>query len=114
MCELFALLKSDIDEHALIAWIKVGDKIVYFDYLPSNATKYQVGTFNSVDEAIKRLRSMIQNEWWCLVDGTAKEIIGDDDSKKIKIVVKGGVVVDVQNLPEGYDYKVIDEDIFSN
>ena len=28
MCELFALLKSDIDEHALIAWIKVGDKIV--------------------------------------------------------------------------------------
>ena len=57
---------------------------------------------------------MIQEEWWYLVDGTAKEIIGDDDSKKIKIVVKGGVVVDVQNLPEGYDYKVIDEDVFSN
>jgi len=114
MCELFALLKTDLDENAVIAWIKVGDKIIYFDYLPSNSEWYQVGSFESEEEAIERLKSMIQNEWWYLVDGTAKEIIGDDDSKKIKIVVKGGVVVDVQNLPEGYDYKVIDEDVFSN
>jgi len=28
----------------------------------------------------------------------------------IKIHVKGGVVVDVENIPEGYDYEVVDVD----
>ena len=28
----------------------------------------------------------------------------------IKIFVKGGVVVDVDNLPDGFDYEIIDED----
>ncbi len=28
----------------------------------------------------------------------------------IKIYVKGGVVVDVENVPEGYDYEVVDTD----
>jgi hypothetical protein len=32
------------------------------------------------------------------------------DGKVIKIVVQGGVVVDVDGLPEGYVYEVIDYD----
>ena len=28
----------------------------------------------------------------------------------IKIFVKGGVVVDVDNLPDGFDYEIVDED----
>ena len=28
----------------------------------------------------------------------------------IKIYVKGGVVVDVENMPEDYDYEVVDAD----
>lgn len=34
-----------------------------------------------------------------------------DDKKTIVIEVEGGVVVDVRNLPDDYDYKIIDRDI---
>jgi len=33
--------------------------------------------------------------------------------KEIEIVVMGGVVVDVDNLPEDYTYRVIDLDDYS-
>jgi len=31
--------------------------------------------------------------------------------KTIKIEVNGGVITDVENLPEGYDYEIVDHDI---
>ena len=35
--------------------------------------------------------------------------------KEIEIVVMGGVVVDVNNLPKGYSYKIIDlDDCYKN
>ena len=31
--------------------------------------------------------------------------------KTIKIIVQGGVVVDVKNIPDGYEVQIIDDDI---
>jgi len=112
MVELFALLKTPMDEKALIVWLKVNKKIIYFDYLPSNHPKYHYGQFESIDEALNRLKTMTQHEWWKLVDGTAKDLLKRKPKKEIKIVVKGGVVTEVKGLPKGYDYKVIDKDVF--
>ena len=30
--------------------------------------------------------------------------------KTIKIIVQGGVVVDVKNLPDGYEVQIVDKD----
>ena len=30
--------------------------------------------------------------------------------KTIKIIVKGGVVVDVKNIPDGYEVQIVDKD----
>ena len=32
-------------------------------------------------------------------------------NKTIKIIVQGGVVVDVKNLPDGYEIQIIDKDV---
>ncbi len=32
-------------------------------------------------------------------------------NKTIKIIVQGGVVVDVKNIPDGYEVQIIDDDI---
>lgn len=32
-------------------------------------------------------------------------------NKTIKITVKGGMVIEVENLPDGYDYEIVDLDI---
>ena len=31
-------------------------------------------------------------------------------NKTIQIIVQGGVVIDVKNLPEGYEIQIIDKD----
>lgn len=36
--------------------------------------------------------------------------MNNDDDKTILITVKGGVVISVGNLPEGYDYIIDDQD----
>ena len=33
------------------------------------------------------------------------------DKKTIKIEVNAGVVTNVENLPEGYDYEIVDHDL---
>ena len=33
------------------------------------------------------------------------------ENKTIKIIVQGGVVVDVKNIPDGYEVQIIDDDI---
>jgi len=32
-------------------------------------------------------------------------------NKTIQIIVQGGVVVDVKNLPDGYEIQIIDKDV---
>ena len=31
--------------------------------------------------------------------------------KTIKVIVKGGVVIDIKNIPDGYDVQIIDYDV---
>ena len=31
-------------------------------------------------------------------------------NKTIRIIVKGGVVVDVENIPDGYEVQIVDND----
>jgi len=31
--------------------------------------------------------------------------------KTIQIIVKGGVVIDVKNIPDGYEVQIVDEDL---
>ena len=42
------------------------------------------------------------------------EIMRKDDymkNKTIKIIVQAGVVVDVKNIPDGYEVQIIDDDL---
>ena len=32
-------------------------------------------------------------------------------NKTIKIIVQGGVVIDVKNLPDGYEVQIVDKDV---
>jgi hypothetical protein len=32
-------------------------------------------------------------------------------NKTIQIIVQGGVVVDVKNLPDGYEVQIVDKDV---
>ena len=40
------------------------------------------------------------------------DIIGERHmkNKTIRIIVKGGVVVDVENIPDGYEVQIVDND----
>jgi len=31
--------------------------------------------------------------------------------KTIQIIVKGGVVIDIKNIPDGYEVQIVDEDL---
>ena len=51
------------------------------------------------------------NSWQASKQAVVWEIIRKDNmkNKTIKIIVQGGVVVDVKNIPDGYEVQIVDK-----